>query len=303
MKATHRAYDEKRDDFEKMQRFLFRDYARKQTDFVWMYSRLCDWKYGLYGGLRFFPMYCRRNVELWFDPFGDLAAFLISESGNSTINVFTEPGYDYLTGEILDWALQQWSDRGPLRSEVHEAQAACRGAMEARGFVNRGGIGTTRKYDLAIKALEPVTLPEGYRIVDMIENRDFRGKQVLRRNAFGNSNEVTDLDIWAYEYSRESPAYDAGYDLSVIDETGRHVAAAEGFVDYANSAAEVERICTHSDFRRRGFAEAAVRACFHRLHANGVTYAYILGYSDEANGLYAKLGPCDSRQWFLYEQE
>jgi GNAT superfamily N-acetyltransferase len=145
-----------------------------------------------------------------------------------------------------------------------------------------------------------VVLPPGFRIVDMIENHDFRGKKVLTANAFQNGAAERDVDVKAYEYARQSPIYEARYDLSVVDDEGRHVAACEGFAVYSDRMAEVERVCTHSDYRRRGLAEAVIRACFHRLFANGIDVAYITGYSGEAKGLYARLGAVEAKQWLLY---
>lgn len=64
-------------------------------------------------------------------------------------------------------------------------------------------------------------------------------------------DEMTPLDLLAYEYSRESEAYDPHLDISVVAPSGQHVASCVGFVDRANNIAEIERICTHSDHRRR----------------------------------------------------
>jgi predicted GNAT family acetyltransferase len=74
-----------------------------------------------------------------------------------------------------------------------------------------------------------------------------------------------------------------------------------GFVDPLNNIAEIERICTHAEQRGRGYAFAAVRACFERLHGRGYARAYITGYSGEANNLYEKLGPVNRCRWLRYE--
>jgi ribosomal protein S18 acetylase RimI-like enzyme len=303
MKARNRPFDEKGADFEQMERFLIRDYAVRQSNFVWMFSRLADWKCGLWSEEKCFGTFQRRNGQLWFDPLGSLVGFVVAENGDGNFSVFTGPGYDFLAAEMVDWVLAHWSDRAGLCAEVHESQASLRSALKSRGFTERGPIATTRQYDLSIKATEPVVLPSGFTLVDMDNNRDYRGKKMLTCNAFGHGAEVQNVDVLAYEYSRaSSPAYDGYYDLSVLDAAGNHVAGCEGFADYENSVAEVERICTHNDYRRLGLAEAVVRACFHRLYGNGIRTAYIEGYSNEAQNLYEKLGPCTSRQWFMYER-
>jgi ribosomal protein S18 acetylase RimI-like enzyme len=105
------------------------------------------------------------------------------------------------------------------------------------------------------------------------------------------------------EYSRQNPAYDPALDFSALTQEGVHVASCVGFIDPACKMAEVEKVCTHSQYRRRGLGEAVIRECFRQLRQRGFDTAYITGYSGEANGLYEKLGPCKLKQWFHYEWE
>jgi ribosomal protein S18 acetylase RimI-like enzyme len=114
---------------------------------------------------------------------------------------------------------------------------------------------------------------------------------------------VSEFDLMRFAYSRENPAYDPQLDLSVATGEGQYVATCVGFMAPANHMAEVEKVCTHRQFRRLGLAEAVIRACFHELHARGIEHASITGYRVGANALYEKLGPCAPHtQWFHYER-
>jgi ribosomal protein S18 acetylase RimI-like enzyme len=135
----------------------------------------------------------------------------------------------------------------------------------------------------------------------MAENGDYRSKALLYANGFGNETQVSDFDLLRSAYSRESPAYEPSFDLSVVTGEGLHVATCVGFNDPAFGVAEIEKVCTHNQYRRQGLAEAVIRDCFHRLRKRGIDRAYITGYGPEANNLYEKLGPCQRRQWFHYE--
>jgi len=44
-----------------------------------------------------------------------------------------------------------------------------------------------------------------------------------------------------------------------------------------------------------------IRACFHRLAADGFEYAYIMAYGADAAGLYGKLGGVREKKWYLFE--
>jgi ribosomal protein S18 acetylase RimI-like enzyme len=302
MKTFNRPYDDGRGDFEKMWRLLRQDYADRGDNFVWTFARLGDWKYGLWNEMKQLPTFCQDHAQLWVNGFDDLLGFVISEDGHNIFFICTRLRYDYLYAAILDWTIERWGPRWPtLKTEVHEFQPDALAELERRGFRLASEVATTRAYDLADKAREPVVLPPGYRIVNMVENTDERGKSLLYRNAYQGRNDMTESEFQRGLYAHNNPAHEAEFDLSVLSPEGMHVAACVGFNDPDQGMAEVEKVCTHSRYRRLGLGEAVIRACFHRLHARGIKRAYITGYSGEANGLYEKLGPCARRQWFHYE--
>jgi GNAT superfamily N-acetyltransferase len=302
MQIYTRAYNPNGPDFERMWRLLQQDYARRHDNFVWLVSRFGDWKYGCWRETKFFPMFFRRHAQVWLDGLGEINGFVLSEDGENIFFIFTRPGFDHLYGAILDWTIANWGPRYPsLLAEVNEGQGDAIDTLLRRGFACQCEVATTRANSVASQAAEGFTLPEGYRIASIEEEPDFVGKRLVQVNAFRGLDKVQEIDLLAYEYSRESDAYDPHFDLSVVAPDGRHAASCVGFVDPANNVAEIERICTHADYRQRGYAFAVVRACFQQLHARGYERAYITGYSGEANSLYEKLGPVNHSKWFRYE--
>src|SRR5512138_3226382 len=156
MKAYHRPFDPARNDFEKMWRFLQQDYAQKQEKFIWHFSRLGDWKYGLWDEKKYIPSFFRDYAELWVDAFDHLLGFVLSEDGEEVFFIFTLPGYEYLYADILDWTIEHWLPRfSRLLTEVHEYQPEALAMLESRGFCSQGVVATTRQYDLHAKAVEP----------------------------------------------------------------------------------------------------------------------------------------------------
>lgn len=304
MKAYHRPFDAARNDFEKMWRFLQQDYAQKQEKFIWHFSRLGDWKYGLWSEKKYIPSFFRNHAELWVDAFDRLLGFVLSEDGEEVFFIFTLRGYEYLYTDILDWTIEHWGSRFPkLLTEVHEYQVEALAVLESRGFRSQGSVATTRQYDLHTKEeeAEAILLPAGFRIVDLRENGDYRNKALLYKNGFDDEEHVSEFDLLRFEYSRENPAYDPRFDLSIVTPSGVHAAGCVGFHDPAQGIAEVEKVCTQNGYRRMGLAEAVIRECFQRLKKAGMRQAYITGYSVGANTLYEKLGPCGQKQWFHYE--
>lgn len=304
MLIHHRPFDASQGDFEKMWRFLQQDYADRGDNFIWCFARLGDWKYGLWNEKKYIPTFFRDHAHLWVDGFDRLLGFVLSEDGANIFFIFTAREYAYLYDEILDWTIAHWGARFPtLVIEVHENQSEALAALESRGFRDRGLVATTRIYDVAVKAREPVHLPEGYSIVDMADHGDYAAKAQIYLDGFSGEDQVTEFDLARFAYSRESPAYDPRFDFSVVTPTGAHVATCVGFNDPGCGMAEIEKVCTHNGYRRQGLAQSVIRECFHRLHGRGIARAYITGYSDEANALYERLGPCGHKRWFHYALE
>ncbi len=302
MKTVHRPYQDRSDDFERMWAFLTDDY-RDRGYFIWTHGRLGDWKYGIWSEKKYIPCFLGDNAHLWFDSFGSLAGFVVSENGGAEFTVFTPRGYDFLFDEILGWVAANWADRGTLTTEIHQNQTGIRDLLREAGFKADGTAAVTQKYLLRDAGTGEVPLPPGFRVIDMCGDPDWDGKRLLQLNAFQNRSELTEIDRLAYRYSRECPVYLPQFDLSIVGEDGRHVAGCQAFIDARNGYAEIERICTHSDYRRRGLAAAVVKACFTRLNGHGLTHAYITGYSPGAQALYAKLGAISCASWTLYRKE
>jgi hypothetical protein len=140
-----------------MWRFLQQDYVHKQDKFIWLFSRLGDWRYGLWNEKKYLPSFFQNHAQLWLDGFDQPLAFVLSEDGNN-IFFLTLQGYEYLYSDILDWTIQHWGRRyTTLKTEVHEFQTQALALLETRGFHSLGMVATTRAYDLTRES-EPIRL-------------------------------------------------------------------------------------------------------------------------------------------------
>lgn len=306
MKTTHRNYAEASGDFNRLAHFVIDHNHHIRTHSTWCIGRLVDWKYGIYENKAAFAAFCDENAHLWFDGFDRLAGFAISESGDAGFTIITLPGYRFLFEEILNWVLDAWAERGPGFSiEITEQQPHEAAALERHGF-QRTATFYARRFDLTNALAGRYPLEPGFTIVDMHAHPDCRAQRLLRDNAFKGKNTITEEEMaWElrmYNHSHNGPLYHAETDLCVMAPNGQFVAGCEALIDAANCEADIERVCTYSDFRRRGFARAAIQECLYRLQDMGMVNAYITGYSPEAIALYGSLGAGSESRAFIYEK-
>lgn len=326
MHTTHRDYSESSGDFNRLCRFIIALNAPGRPRSTWPLGRIVDWKYGLYNGKRAFPAFCDQNAHLWFDGFGELAGFVVSEGGDAGFAILTLDGYRFLYAEMLDWVLDAWRERGPAFStELMEHQAIEAGVLERYGF-RRESIFYTRRFDLTGELMPLAPLEEGFTIVDMAvesgeqrqsdflsrerdflsRERDFLSRQrLLRDDAFSDrqpSEEELRQELIFYNFSHHGPLYHPQTDLCVVAPDGRFVSGCEALIDAHNNTAEIERVCTHSAFRKRGFARAVILECLYRLKEMGIHSAFITGYSEAAIALYGSLGAVEETRAFEYRR-
>jgi GNAT superfamily N-acetyltransferase len=306
MKTTHRNYSDAAGDFNRLGRFLMTHNDTARNYATWSIGRLVDWKYGLYEKKRGFPAFCDQNAHLWFDGFNELAGFVISESGDANFDIIVLEGYRLLYEELLEWALTHWGARGPRHAtEITERQTVEAATLERRGF-RRAATFYTRRFDLTGELAARDPLEPGFTIVDMQAHPDYRAQRILRDDAFQNKErpeEELQREMRFYNYSHEGPIYHAPTDLCVMAPDGRLVAGCEALIDAWNAEADIERVCTHSAFRRRGFARVVIQECLYRLRDMGLRNAYITGYSPEAVALYGSLGAVGELSGFVYEMD
>jgi len=306
MRTTHRDYAEEAGDFHRLARLLTDDIDHVRAHTTWCVGRLADWKYGLWGDKPSTPRFCERNAHLWFDALGDLGAVAISEEGGPQVVVLTTRGHRFLFEEALAWVVGNWGERGTLSVEITEAATVEAAALERSGF-RQVSVFHAYTFDLARPLPEAPPLPDGFTLVDMQSQPDYRARRLLRAEAFEGRTDLSeaelarDLDLDAAW--RESPIYHAATDVYVRAPDGRLVAGCEALIDARNAAADVERICTHSAFRRRGLARAAIHDCLRRQRDVGMERAYIAGYSREALALYGSLGAVAERACVICRQD
>jgi GNAT superfamily N-acetyltransferase len=307
MKTTHRSYNEAGGDFQRISRFIQDNNSQVRKHSTWCIGRFVDWKYALWGEKLSTPGFHTQNAHLWFDGFGSLAGFAISENGGHEIAIITTKGYRFLFEEILAWTLENWGDRDPgLSIEITSHQFLEVGFLERNGF-QRDSSFFRSHFDLTKDLGKRYPLANGFTIVSMRTEADYHAQLLLRQNAFAGKTELSDEEIEHItkisSHARDNPIYHAGTDLCVAAPDGTYVSGCEALIDTRNLEADIERVCTHSDYRRRGLARVVIQACLVRLQEMGMKQAHITGYSEGAIALYRSLRSSKQTEYWIYQHQ
>jgi GNAT superfamily N-acetyltransferase len=302
--TTHRSYSEELGDFHRLCRFFYSYPNSVRTYSTCSIGRIVDWKYSVFKNKLAYPAFCELNAHLWLDHFGDLTGFAISEGGDADFVILTMEGCRFMYEEILEWVLENWQERGPnFSTEITQNQALEAAFLEQRGFTCRSTF-FTQHFDLTGFLPQRAPLEEGFTIVDMHSHPDYAAQSVLRANAFQHIEDLSPEQLQQrmelQRYSMRSPIYHPQTDLCVMRDDGRFAAGCEALIDIHNAQADIERVCTHRAFRKRGFARAVILECLHRLKGMGLRSASITGYSPEAIALYSSIGEAEESKAYVY---
>lgn len=289
MRTYHRNYIYESNDFENMCKFIVQDNSIKKEYFIWHIGRIVDWKYNLSNFKRHFPDHFSKAAHLWFDYFHNLIGFVISEEFDNEFTIFLKDQYSHLYPELISWVKNEWGNKyDKLVTSAVENQTEFIRCLEANGYIKNNSLEMTRVFN--------TILYQNYTIEDssvffqsMFENLDYEEHDNLRNNAWPRPYSQ-EFNMQINEYTRQSPIYDAKFDFVLVNKDGRHVSGCEAFIDYENNTAEIERVCTHSDFYNRGYAQIVLKSCMKRLYENNIRTAFLGGSYDKAIHLYGKLG-------------
>lgn len=289
MRTYHRNYIYESNDFESLCKFIIQENSIKKEFFTWHIGQIVDWKYNLSNFKRHFPDNYNKAAHLWFDYFHNLIGFVISEGFDNEFTIFLKDRYSYLYHELLSWVKTEWGMKyDKLVTSALQTQTEYIHILEAAGYKKNNSLEMTRIFNTSLYKDFTIEDPS-VSFQSMFENCDYEEQANLRTNAWPKSYS-REINLQIKEYTRQSPIYNAKFDFVLVNNGGRHISGCEAFIDYENNTAEIERVCTHSDFYNKGYAQMVLKGCMNRLYQNNIMTAFIGGSYDKTIHLYGKLG-------------
>ncbi len=301
MRTYHRNFIYESNDFENLCKFIIEANSIDKYYFDWHIGRIVDWKYNLTNFKRHFPDNYNKAAHLWFDYFHNLIGFVISEEFNNEFTILLKKEYLHIYPELLSWVKVEWGDKyDTLVTQVIQTQTEYMKTLEAAGYRRNNCIEMTRVFDTSL--FKDFTIDDtSVSFQSMFENGDYEEQANLRTNAWPKSYSH-EINLQIKEYTRQSPIYNAKFDFVLVNNVdGRHISGCEAFIDYENNTAEIERVCTHSDFYNKGYAQKTLKACMRKLYENNIMTAFIGGSYDKSIHLYGKLGHVKEYARYSYE--
>ncbi|MBN2533671.1 MAG: GNAT family N-acetyltransferase [Spirochaetales bacterium] len=288
------------DDFDKMCKFIIRDNSIKKHFFVWHIGRIVDWKYNLVNMKKYFPKNFSDNCHLWFNQQNEITGFILSEYFDNSFFAFVKDSWENLYAEIIDWYKIRWQNHyNTLVTQAVENQDYYISILEEKGFKRTKQMEITRVFDTAL--FKDYVIPDkSVSFQSMAENKNYSEQANLRLNAWPR-NHGKELDQMIREYCRKSSLYDAKYDFVLVNDKRIHISGCEVFIDQDNNTGEIERVCTHSDYYNKGYAQMILKACMNRLYNDSIQTAYITGGNEKTIHLYGKLGHTNEVKRYNYE--
>lgn len=304
MKYTVKYYDPKSDDFQLLSSFVQKHSNHISENTSWSFQRFIDWRYGHIAQEEEF---CSKTLIKFLDETNEILGVAINEDGRDMLTLLTDKVSPELFERFLHDAIERLMQGvNPLYMEVSEKQEMEKACIEKMGFVVAG---ESKKMRYTLESLEfkDTYSMEGFRVVRMSEEPLYEKQGRLRASAFQGKDNITDEEVLerlkTIQIMKQSPTFNPSTDILIINDEGIAVAGCEPLVNFETKDAEIERVCTHRDFRNRGFSRMVITEAMKSLKNEGIKVAYLSGWNDTTIHLYQSFGPHEVLNIYQYRLE
>ena len=195
------------------------------------------------------------------------------------------PGYIHMKPSMLDYAeknlyVKTEDGRRHVKVWVNDHDREFASLLSSRGY---------EKDDSAVRPLSQLivtcpfqpdtSLPEGFRLKCLADDNDLvKLDRVLYRGFnYGDEPPATEYEARykARQKQQTMPGYRKDLNITVVAPDGNYVAYAGTWFVPRNKYAYIEPVCTDPDYRRMGFAKAALLEGIRRCFELGAEVAYV----------------------------
>ncbi len=241
---------------------------------------------------------------LWEDAAGDLVGFaeyqVYQKDAVLAVQVHPRQLGGGLSGQILDWALDQAASRQSPGSitAFAETDTLFRTLLEARGFGRQDNFHSVHACRIENFPMGQPFLPDGYTV------RHLAGPKEVERRVVGHQAgwQSTRMTVAKYRRLMQIPGYRRDLDFVVVAPDGSFAATCNVWLDARDHVGLFEPISTHASHRRLGLGRALIAHGLRQLQTMGAEWAYVSTDSGNlaAQGLYESCGLAVVRRDYAY---
>lgn len=297
-------YNPTSDDFA-----IISDFVLKRSDFIanntsWSYQRFVDWRYR---HIEKEDAFCSKTLIQFVDESDEILGIAINEDGNNCLTLLTTIESPELYQKLIEDAIDHLMiGHETIYFELSERQTMELACIRNMGFDEVGG-SQKMKYALESMEIDPIKSKDGFRLVRLADEPMYEQQGRLRASAFQGKTEISDEEVAErlalIEIMKQSPTFNPSTDILVVDSNGKAVAGCEPLVNFHTKDAEIERVCTHTDYRNQGFSKMVITEAMSRLKDEGIKYAYLSGWNDTTIHLYKSFGPHQTLKIFNFKYD
>jgi mycothiol synthase len=294
-----RAYRDE-DDYWRLRELLRRAMvANGRRERSWHVARLDYWWWFANPDLEHLAP--EEHVFLWETEAGDLVAAVNPEGhGQAFLQVdpaFGSPGLTEAMLAVAEERLAITGNDGRRRVRVFadDADADLASILARRGFarVADPDAAETQHRRVLAEPLPGVPATPGYTV------RPMEGGLELLERCYASGLGFHDDDVavaranrddpsW-YHHVQQAPTYRRDLDIVAVAADGSVAAFCTAWFDDVSRTGYLEPVATVAAHRRRGLARAVILEALHRLRSMGCLVAFVGGYPEDVNRLYASI--------------
>lgn len=262
------------EDFAAISEFLYTLYQQDNCDGNWLQP---IWEYAYTHP--WFDENALENIGVWEDG-GAIVGVVTYESRLGEAFFQVPPAYAHLKPEMLSYAEQRLAGvaddgRRYLRAYVNDFDAAFAAVVRQLGYEHDADWDRPMSQYVIPQPFPSIRLREGFRLKSLADDNDLIKVDRVLHRGFNHPGEPPPDGVEGRKKMQSGPHYRKDLTIVVEAPSGAFVAFSGLWLDPVNKYGYVEPVATDPDYRRMGFASAAVLEGIRRCAALGATVAYV----------------------------
>ena len=190
------------------------------------------------------------------------------------------PRYTYLKPEMLAYAEEHLRSKAPdgrdcLLAFVNDFDTALASLVKAHGYEIFAEADRPMTQLPIPQPFPPIHLPDGFFLKSLADENDLAKLDRCIYRGFNHGDEPLLIDYAGRKKQQTMPGYRKDLNIIIVAPDGNYIAYAGLWFEAKNKFAYVEPVCTDPDYRRIGFASAAMLEGIRRCGELGATIAYV----------------------------
>jgi predicted N-acetyltransferase YhbS len=216
-----------------------------------------------------------------FEEDGQIVGVVNMELNERNVYFQVRQNYEHIKPSMFDYAEENFQGISQSIGKrirglyIHEDDQPLLKMAQSGGYEHRDDFDDHYSQYHFDNPIPKTPLPEGFRIISLVEESDFRKINEVLWAGFNHDGPAPKKEIEGRRFAQQAPNFNKELTIVVIDPDGNYISYCGMWFVPQNNFVYIEPVATIPNYRRMGFGKAAVLESMRRAHSWGAEIAWV----------------------------